>query len=211
MADLPLEHLSRPPAEHTGDPAPAVVVLHGLGADEGDLLGAVDVPDVCHLLSVRAPDPHGPGFSWFEFEGPDPADATPVAADVRRSREVFDAFVADAVERYGLDAGRVGLFGFSQGAVLGLASLVERPDRYAWCVASHGFYPDACDPADPVDRPVLVTAGEHDAVVPPERGADAADRLRSVGCDVTERTYPTGHVLGQAERDDATDWVADRV
>ncbi|MFB6120246.1 MAG: alpha/beta hydrolase [Halobacteriaceae archaeon] len=211
MADLPLEHRSRPPETHTGDPSPAAVVVHGLGADEGDLLPlATRFPDGHHVLSVRAPDPHGPGFSWFDFDGGDPADARPVAEDFRRSRDLLDRFVDAAVERYGLDAERVGLFGFSQGAVLGMGSLVEAPERYAWAVAAHGFYPDDCVPAERIDRPVFVSGGAVDAVVPPERAERAADRLREVGCDVTERTYETGHRIDDAEADDAGAWMAKR-
>jgi len=211
MADLPLQHRSRPPADHSADASPAVVIVHGLGADEGDLLPlAAEFPDDRHVLSVRAPDPHGPGFSWFEFDGGDPATARPVTEDFRRSRDLLDRFVDAAVERYDLAADRIGLFGFSQGAVLGMGSLVEAPERYAFCVAAHGFYPDDCIPADEVDRPAFVSGGSDDTVVPPQRAARAADRLREAGCDVTERTYETGHRVGGTEADEAAAWIGER-
>ena len=211
MADLPLEHRSRPPDDHSADAAPAVVIVHGLGADEGDLFPlAAEFPPEYHVLSARGPDPHGPGFSWFDFDGTDPADARPVFEDFRRSRDLLDQFVAAAVEQYSLDADRVGLFGFSQGAVLGMGSLVEAPERYAWCVAAHGFYPDDCVPADSVDRPAFVTGGTADNVVPPNRAERAADQLRAAGCAVTERTYETGHRIGSREGEEAGAWIAER-
>lgn len=211
MADLPLEYQSRPPAEHDADAAPAVVVVHGLGADEGDLLPVADrFPDAYHVLSVRGPDPHGPGFSWFDFDGTDPADARPVHGDFRRSRDLLDGFRDAAVERYDLAPDRVGIFGFSQGAVLGMGSLVESPERYAWVVASHGFYPEACVPAEHVDRPAFLGSGSADEVVPPERADRAASRLREVGCDVTVRTYDTGHRVGTEEAADVASWIGER-
>jgi len=211
MADLPLEHRTSAPADADG-PVPAVVLLHGLGADEGDLLGlASDLPDEARVLSLRGPDPHGPGFSWFEFDGPDPADARPVASDLRRSRDLLEETVDGATERYDVDADRVGLLGFSQGAVLALAALLGTPERYAWTVAAHGFFPDDVAGTGRVERPVLCTAGETDAVVPPERAADAVERLRERGCAVDHRTYPTGHRLGREERVDVAAWVADHL
>jgi phospholipase/carboxylesterase len=211
MADLPLHHQSRPPEAHTEGPSPAVVVCHGLGADEGDLLPVAErAPAAAHVLSVRAPDPHGPGFSWFDFDGGDPATARPDPETFRRSRDLLDAFVDVAVERYALDPDRVGLLGFSQGAVLGMGSLVADPERYRWCVAAHGFYPTDCVSPAGDAGPAFVSGGTGDAVVPPERAERAAARLREAGSTVTERTYEGGHRLGDAEAADLADWMAER-
>ena len=210
--DFPLVHRSRPPEGDREEP-PGVVLLHGRGADEEDLLALADeLPDALHVLAVRAPDPLGPGYTWYELDlsagglhasQPDPGDFA-------RSREALDAFVERAVEAY--DLGSVGLFGFSQGAILSLASVLARPDRYPWAVALHGYLPEASEPTEGVaETPVFLGAGEADDVIPEERSRAAGDRLREVGADVTYRTYRAGHGIGPEELRDASEWVGDRL
>lgn len=206
VSDLPLAYRHR-----AGDGDAAVLVLHGLGADETDLLPLTeDLPDAAHVVSLRAPDEYSPGYSWFGFDGPDPTSAAPVASDLRRSRELLEDCRAAAVEAWDLDPDSVGLFGFSQGAMLAVTALAEAPETYPWAVASHGYLPDAADPADEVDVAAFVSVGEADRVVPPERGREAATRLRELGCAVTERSYPVGHGVAPDEAADAAAWVRER-
>lgn len=213
--DSPLDYDHRPPATTVDGPAPAVVFLHGRGADKDDLLGLADhLPDALHVLSVRAPDRLGPGYTWYELEMPegDLHRSQPNAEDFRRSRDALDAFVAAAVAEYDLDD--VGLFGFSQGAILSLASLLESPDRYRWAVALHGYLPASHDPADypdAADAPVFLGTGRDDSVIPPERTERAAEALREGGLGVTFRTYRSGHNIAPGELADAADWIADRL
>jgi phospholipase/carboxylesterase len=209
--DLPLVSRSRPPEGDVSEP-PAVVLLHGRGADEADLLGLADrLPEELFVLSVRAPEKLGPGYTWYDLDlsAGGLQASQPDAADFERSRDLLDRFVESAVERFEL--GPVGLFGFSQGAILSLAALLDSPERYRWVVALHGYLAAACDPSGTPDRPVFLGAGDADDVIPPERGAAAAERLREAGLDVTHRTYPTGHGIGPAELADAAEWVAERL
>jgi phospholipase/carboxylesterase len=210
--DFPLVHRSRP-SESGGAEPPGVVLLPGRGADEEDLLALADeLPDALHVLSVRAPDPLGPGYTWYELDlsagglhasQPDPEDFA-------RSRAALDEFVERAVDAY--DLGSVGLFGFSQGAILSLASVLARPDRYPWAVALHGYLPESAEPADgAAGTPVFLGAGEADDVIPEERSSAAADRLREAGLDVTYRSYPTAHGIGPRELQAASEWVRERL
>ncbi|CDK39881.1 phospholipase/carboxylesterase [Halorubrum sp. AJ67] len=70
MTDVPLEHVHVAPDDGTdGEPAPAVFVLHGRGADEEDLLPvAAELPDELHVISLRAPDPLQGGYTWYELD-----------------------------------------------------------------------------------------------------------------------------------------------
>jgi phospholipase/carboxylesterase len=235
--DFPLEHVHVPPGgrgsgsgdrdESEGEggadaAAPAVVILHGRGADEEDLLGvgrrfADEGAHVqAHVLSVRAPDPLGPGYTWYDLDLPDGDlhQSQPDARDFERSRERLDAFVEAAREAYAVDPDRVGLLGFSQGAILGMGSLLDRPDLYRWVAALHGYLPARYDEgayADAAGRRAFVTGGAADEVIPVERSERAAQRLRDLGLDVTARTFPTGHGIGPDELDAATGWVTDRL
>lgn len=237
--DLPLVHVSRPPEDppddggpsadgdsRAGDDrpsdgergAPAVLLLHGRGADERDLLPIGDaLPDELHVLSARAPDPLQGGYTWYELDlsGGGLHQSQPHAEQFRRSLDLVEEFVDQAVDAYGLDPDRLGLLGFSQGAITSLSALLERPDRYAWVVALNGYLAAAHD--DPelfegaASTPVFLGAGEGDRVIPVQRAERAAERLREGGLDVTFETYRVGHGTTPSEVQDVAAWVAERL
>ena len=110
-----------------------------------------------------------------------------------------------------MDADRVGLFGFSQGAKAGLAALIDRPERYRWVVALNGFLPRSHDDPDEVanaeGKPVFIGVGENDDVIAPRYGRESAELLDEAGLDVTFRTYPIGHRMSREEFADVSDWL----
>jgi len=206
MSTLPLEHVHLPPDDAAdADPAPAVVVLHGRGADEEDLLPvARRLPGDRHVVSLRAPDRLTGGYTWYELDLSDGGlpDSQPDPEDFRRSLDLVAESLDAAVGAFGLDSDRIGLLGFSQGAITSLATLLERPGRIAWVAAHHGYLPESHADAAPdgiAGKPVFVAAGEADEVIPAARAEAAADRLREVGAAVTFETFPAGHGIGGDE------------
>ena len=212
-ADLPLEHEWIPPRADVDEPSPAVFVLHGRGANERDLLPlARELADELGVVSFRAPDRAGPGFSWYEFDlsGGDLHSSQPVEADFRRSLDLVSESISAAVDAYGLDSDRVGLLGFSQGTITSFSLLLESPERFAWCVGLHGYlaasHEDRTPPAIE-GKPVFVGAGTSDDVIPAERAERAAERFRELGADVTFETYDAEHGVGREEVGDVVEWV----
>lgn len=212
-ADLPLVHEWVPPRAESSRETQAVVVLHGRGADEHDLLPiAREFPETYGALSLRAPDSLGPGYTWYEFEtaGNDIHTSQPVDADFRRSLDLVEDSIVAATEAYDLDRDRNGLLGFSQGAIMSFALLLEAPVRYAWCAGLHGYLAEshaALEPDGVSGKPVFVGAGSRDQVIPVERAERAAERFEALGADVTFRTYGVGHGVGRRELEDLVEWV----
>lgn len=204
MTTLPLEHVHLPP-DDAADPASGVLVLHGRGADEEDLLPvARRLPGDRHVVSLRAPDRLMGGYTWYELDlsGGGLHGSQPDPEDFRRSLDLVAESLDAAVDAFGLDPDRVGLLGFSQGAITSLATLLERPGRVAWVAAHHGYLPESHADAAPdglADKPAFVAAGEADEVIPTARGEAAADRLREMGAAVAFETFPTGHGIGGDE------------
>lgn len=203
-ATLPLEHVHVPPRAGTDGPAPAVVVLHGRGANEEDLLPvARRLPDALHVVSLRAPDPLAGGYTWYELDlsAGGLHRSQPHASEFRRSLDAVSDSVDAAVDAYDLDPDGVGLLGFSQGAISALALLVEAPGRWAWTAALHGYLAasHADRDVDLAGAPVLVAAGAADEVIPASRSEAAADRLRELGADVTFETFDAPHGVGPDE------------
>jgi len=211
MTDFALVHEHIEPEDPEG--APAVLLLHGRGSHERDLLSLADAfPDGVHILSARAPDRMGQGYTWYELDlsnGGLP-NSEPVEEDYLRSRELVDEFVGQAKAEYGI--GDVGILGFSQGSILGMGSLLDKPETYEYVVGLHGYLPARYESGyDVSGKPVFLAAGESDEIIAESRTAEAADRLREFGADVTYNTYPTGHGIGADEHRDATEWLAEHV
>lgn len=186
-----------------------MLVLHGYGADENDLLARTEsLPDDLHVLSVRAPhSASNGGYAWMESG----ADA------FGRSTDRLAEFARLVPEAYDVDPDRIGLFGFSQGAKAALVALVERPDLFRWAVSLNGFLPRPYDSADRLARAreeevsVLVGVGEDDSIISPEHGERTADLLADAGLDATFRAYPVGHRVSPAEIADVTEWLRSRL
>jgi phospholipase/carboxylesterase len=211
---LPLTYEHRP-GDVSSD-APAVVLLHGRGTNERDLLPiGARLPDDLDVLGVRAPESMAmpDSYTWYELDLADGLhDSQPDPDGFRRSLDRLSEFVDGAVDAYDLDADRVGLLGFSQGAITALSALLERPDAFRWVVALNGYLADAHE--DRVDaaagKPVFVGCGTMDQVIPPERAERAADLLAGAGADVRVERYPVGHGTTAAEITDVVAWVEDR-
>lgn len=214
--NMPLEHVSIAPND-AADRPPSVVLIHGRGANEEDLLGiAQELPDALHVLSVRAPYELGPGYTWYELDlsggGLHTSQPNPEHFDASMDR--LTRFVDEAIDRYDLDPARIGLLGFSQGAILGFGTLAARPDGFAWIVGLHGYLPDRYEQADlapAASTPVFIGAGTHDQVIPSTRAEDAATRLERAGLEVTFRTYPTAHGIAPDELADVVQWLESRL
>ncbi|MCH7549826.1 MAG: prolyl oligopeptidase family serine peptidase, partial [Candidatus Krumholzibacteriota bacterium] len=142
MANGPLEHVSKAPENPGDDPSPAVVLIHGRGTNEQDLLPiAAQLPDELHVLSVRAPDRLQGGYTWYELDlsAGGLHASQPHKDELRRSLDLLSDFVEWAIEEYALDPERIGLLGFSQGSIMSLAALCEQPEAYSWIVALNGY------------------------------------------------------------------------
>jgi phospholipase/carboxylesterase len=214
----PLNYVERPPKSSSSGPAPAIVLLHGRGADERDLLPITEaLPESLHIFSVRAPEQLEDGYRWYEMDldGGDIHSSQP-------DRESFDAslaklvsFLKYAAARYETDPKRTGLLGFSQGGALALAATVRTPQRVDWTVVLNGYLPKQYANAGKLAAidatPIFLAAGRMDLVIPKKRVKRAAVRLKDAGLDVSFDTYPTGHSATDPQIADVGDWVQKQV
>jgi phospholipase/carboxylesterase len=193
---------------HRFEPATApnmapLLLLHGTGGDENDLLplGRMVAPGSA-LLSPRGKVLEAGMPRFFRRL----AEGVFDAADVRaRAHELAD-FVAEAREAYGL-AAPVAL-GFSNGANIAAALLWLRPETLAGAVLIRAMVPLAQPPeADLAGKPVLILSGAMDPIVPAENAARLAQQLAAAGADVTHETLPAGHALSQADVRLAREWL----
>ncbi|NPV20246.1 alpha/beta hydrolase [Bradyrhizobium aeschynomenes] len=190
------------PGSTTG--AAPLLLLHGTGGDENDLLplGATLSPGAA-LLSPRGQVlEHGmPRFFRRLAEGVFDED------DVRRRALELGAFIGEARQRYGIEVPVA--VGYSNGANIAAALLLLQPEALAGAVLIRAMVPLTQPPAVKLSRkPVLILSGLTDPIVPASNSAKLCSQLIEAGADVTHTTLPTGHQLSQADIALARDWIA---
>ncbi|HZZ85157.1 MAG TPA: alpha/beta fold hydrolase [Anaeromyxobacteraceae bacterium] len=212
-----LEHRMLPPRTPSDRP-PLLVLLHGIGADEGDLLPlALSLDPRFLVISARAPHEAEPmGYRWYAIDW----TATPPRGDpgeLAASRELLARFIAEAPAAYGTDPSRTFLLGFSQGAIMALALLLAMPDLVRGVVAHSGRLARLPGP-DPTPEAlsgaeVLLLHGAEDEVVPAAMGRKAFEVLRSLlGTRVAYRELEgLAHGISEESLGEAARWLAARL
>jgi predicted esterase len=187
--------------------APTLLLLHGTGGDENDLLPVGRMLDErAALLSPRGKVlEHGmPRFFRRLAEGVfDHEDL------VNRTHELAE-FVEGAVNEYGLDPRLLFAIGFSNGANIGASLLLLYPRLLAGAVLLRAMVPfEPENLPDLSGTPVYLAAGRSDPIVPPENTERLAEMLREARAKVTLDWQPGGHGVGQAEIESARNWLTD--
>jgi phospholipase/carboxylesterase len=189
--------------EPGADAARPLLLLHGTGGNEHDLLplGRRVAPEAALLAPRGAVTENGmPRFFRRLAEG------VFDEADLRRRTGDLAAFVAAARARY--DLGTPLALGFSNGANIAASLLMLRPETLAGAVLIRPMVPFAEPPAaDLAGRPVLILSGAMDPIVPAENARRLAAQLTASGARVEHRILPAGHGLSQADVSLALGWL----
>lgn len=194
------------PATSAGPPP--LLLLHGTGGDENDLLGLGKmISPGSALLSPRGRVlEHGmPRFFRRLAEGVFDEE------DVRRRALELGDFVADARQRYGIAA--LVAVGFSNGANIAAALLLLRPDALSGAILLRAMVPLSDPPktdrikAELGGKPVLLLSGQADPIVPASNSAQLAVLLSDAGARVDHKILPAGHQLSQADLTLARNWI----
>jgi phospholipase/carboxylesterase len=188
-----------------GEPVGALVLFHGRGADEHDLVPLLDVLDPDRRFDGYTP--RGPlslppgGAHWYVV----PRVGFPDA-------ETFHAAYAEAAAWLdSLPYERIVLGGFSQGCVMSLALGLgtERPSPAGICGFS-GFIPvvDGWAMRESDLPPVAYGHGTLDPVIPVEFGRRVKEQLEAASVDLLYREYPLPHALDPRFVREVRDWLA---
>lgn len=202
------------PSERT----PLLVLLHGIGADELDLLPVADALDPRLLaVSLRAPYEAEPmGHAWYALD----FSTSPPAPDLEQaetSRERLAAFIPELASRVGAEPARTFLFGFSQGATMALGLALTRPELVRGVILHSGRVLQGVERrAAPAEKlaglEALVLHGVHDDVLPVERGRETRDLLAPLlGARLEYREHDAGHFVTRESIADAAKWLSARL
>jgi len=196
-----------------GEPTGLLVLHHGRGADEHDLLPLGDVLDPerrLHVVTPRAPlsPPGATGYHWYLVPRVGYPDHATFHAAFERLRELHDQLW----ERTGIGPERTVLGGFSMGSVmsyaLGLAATRPAP---AGIMAFSGFVPtvEGWEPDLEGRQGVraFIAHGDRDPVIDVSFARAAAHQLRAGGLQVEYHESSAAHHIDPAQIAPAQAWL----
>lgn len=196
-------------------PEGLLVLHHGRGTEEGDVLGLADALDPERRLRVVTPRaplslPASPGYHWYLV----PRVGFPDRDSYHAARAALAELHDELWEETGVGPERTVLGGFSMGTVVSYAMALgaDRP-AVAGILAFSGFVPTV-DRWEPVfdDRRgtrAFISHGRRDPVIEVGFGQRARDLLEAGGLDVTYRESDLGHQIDPAHLADATAWLGE--
>lgn len=183
---------------------PPLLLLHGTGGNEADLLpfGRLVGPGAALLSPRGAILEHGMSRFFRRL-----AEGVFDEDDLRRRTDDLAGFIREAMARYGIAAPVA--VGFSNGANIAASLLLRHPGLLRGAALLRAMVPFADPAAGPLEgTPVLLLSGTADLIIPPANSAKLAAMLRQAGAAVTYEQLPGGHGLSQMDAALTRDWLA---
>ena len=189
-----------------GPDAPLVVLLHGSGSNEADIIGLADhLPAGPAYAAVRAPIGEGGGYAWFANRG----IGRPVAESLADTMAWFRTWLDEVAP-----AGRpVVPVGFSGGGAFAGGLVLADPERYAGAGILYATLPFDAGVPTTADRlagmPVLVAHGDADDVIPRDLLTRTWTYLNGdAGSRTTAVRDPGGHGLSAGVVEALAQWLS---
>ncbi|MFD0673283.1 alpha/beta hydrolase [Cohnella sp. GCM10027633] len=186
--------------------APTLVLFHGTGGTENDLLPlAALISPKSSVLSVRGNvlENGMPRFFRRLAEGVfDEADL------IFRTKELYE-FLDSAAVQYGFDRSNLVAVGYSNGANIAGSLLFHYADALKGAILHHPMVPlRGLQLPDLSGTPVFIAAGENDPICAASETEELAGLLREAGAEVSVHWERHGHRLTGTEADAAAVWFA---
>jgi phospholipase/carboxylesterase len=212
---LSLPHRMVPPRAPSPGKPPLLVLLHGWGADENDLVGLGAALDPRLLVvSPRGtlPGP-GRGFAWY---GEDSDSDLEPKAGLADSQQAVLHFVDEAVAAYDADPHRVYVGGFSQGAILSLRIGLAAPEKVAGVIVLSGYL--LADPHRPRASSASVrhlaifeSHGRADDRIPIEKARETEAYLKTLPVKLTFKEFEGRHQIPPQVRAALSTWMSEQL
>ncbi len=193
----------------SGATSPTLLLLHGTGGDESDLLPlGADLAPGAALLSPRGPVSERGMPRFFRRH----AEGVFDEADIRARAPQLAAFVRSASAAYGFGLDSLFALGYSNGANMAASMMLLEPGLLRGGVLLRAVMPLEPDtPPNLEGTAVLISAGQADPFSPADRTQRLADALGAAGADVALHWQRAGHGLVPGDLEDARTWLSQRL
>ena len=182
------------PSENT-ESSRTLLLLHGTGADEHDLIGLGKLLDpTANLLSPRGLVVHQGMARHFLRHDSGEFDED----GIRANSDDLAAFVADAAREYGFDSSKVWGAGFSNGATALNALMLQHPELLQGIFAfgtTRSFKGGDFSNVDLTGKHVFIGNGAQDDYSPADEVAELVGLYQQLGAQVKLRVHPGGHTI----------------
>lgn len=208
------------PSRRSGTSYPTLIMLHGRGANEDDLLSLAEYLDERLLIiSPRAPFPFtwGGGYTWYEILNTGSPEPKMFAESYTRLVQFLD----DVQRGYPVDAERIYLLGFSMGTMMSYAMLLTEPERIAGVVAHSGYVPEEHGLNLQGDvrfrwdmlrgKSIFIAHGLYDPVIPVQLARKTRALFSKTEADVTYKEYPMAHQISEESLEEFSHWLTQRI
>jgi phospholipase/carboxylesterase len=185
---------------------PPLLLLHGTGGDENDLLPlAARIAPGAAILSPRGKVlEHGmPRFFRRSGEGQWDID------DLKRRTAELTDFLERARAAYGIE--KPIALGYSNGANIAWSLLLADPEALTGAVLMRAMLPFDPRPLPHLaGMPILMLTGRHDQLIPPQQAGLLAALFGEAGANATYELLEADHGLTEQDLTLAAEWMADR-
>jgi predicted esterase len=184
--------------------SPVALLLHGTGGDENDLIpvGRWVAPGAA-ILSPRGQVLENGAPRFFRRLSEGVFDLP----DLHQRTAELAAFLEQAAEQYGFAPGSAFAIGYSNGANIAASLLLSHPEALAGAVLFRAMVPFEPEKLpDLTGKPLLLSAGRRDPIVPIGNTERLAGMLERAGARVTRHWQGAGHHLEREELDFAAAW-----
>ncbi|WP_338553595.1 alpha/beta hydrolase [Paenibacillus sp. KS-LC4] len=190
----------------TNAAAPVLVLLHGTGGTERDLLplaGRIDPR--ASVLSIRGNVLENGMSRYFRRLAEGVFDEEDL---VLRTKELHD-FLDQAAVDYGFDRENLVAIGYSNGANIAGSLMFHYKDAFRGAILHHPMVPlRSVELPDMTGISCFIGAGRNDQMCPPQETEELQTMLSGAGAAVSVHWENYGHQLTGSEVDAAAAWYA---
>lgn len=215
-ADFIFHHEVRMPQVASVNP-PLLLLLHGLGSNEKDLFSfAQHLDPKLLVVSVRAPISLGANkFSWFGLSF-SPGGWTYNIDDVNQASKDLIIYLEQIKKEYNVDSSKIFIGGFSQGAILSLATALDHSDKISGIICLSGrLYPELKPKLSTIkdfnDLDVYISHGIKDKVLRYQDILSDVEYLQGLGLSPTAKYYEASHTISQDNFWDMAEWLSSKI
>jgi len=189
---------------------PALILLHGRGANENDLLGLAEYLDErLFIISARAPFSlsYG-GYTWYEILDV----GMPEPEMFQQSYDKLLQFFEDVKKSYPVNPEKMYFGGFSMGTVMSFCVALTLPSSVAGVAANSGLIPEGTSLKFQWNaikgKPFFVAHGKYDPIIPVSFAQRAHELLQKAEACVTYREYDMQHQISEESLNDLMQWIS---
>lgn len=182
---------------------PVILLLHGTGGNERDMLPLADKIDKeASALSVRGEVLENGMPRFFRRL----AEGVYDEEDLVYRTKILHEFLDDAAKQYHFDRANIVAMGYSNGANIAASLLFHHEHALRGAILHHPLFPRDRQWPDLAQVSVLITAGYNDPICPAQQSTELHEALVKAGAQVDIHWEHHGHSLSPTEIQFASEW-----